>query len=54
MLLLSMLAQPKMEYVREKIGLTGQFDPSQPGNFYLQPYPIDVAMQKISRNISLI
>ena len=37
MLLLSMFVWPKMGYVQEKIGLTGQFDQSQPGN-YLQPW----------------
>ena len=36
MLLLSMFVRPKMGYVRGKIGLTGQFDLRQPGN-YLQP-----------------
>ena len=36
MLLLSMFVRLKMGYVRAKIGLTGQFDRSQPGN-YLQP-----------------
>ena len=34
--LLSMFVRPEMGYVRAKIGLTGQFDRSQPGN-YLQP-----------------
>ena len=36
MLLSSMFVRPKMGYVRGKIGLTGQFDLRQPGN-YLQP-----------------
>ena len=31
-----MFVRPKMGYVRAKIGLTGQFDRHQPGN-YLQP-----------------
>ena len=31
-----MFVRPKMGYVRAKIGLTGQFDRRQPGN-YLQP-----------------
>ena len=31
-----MFVQPKMGYVRAKIGLIGQFDWRQPGN-YLQP-----------------
>ena len=31
-----MFVRPEMGYVRAKIGLTGQFDRSQPGN-YLQP-----------------
>jgi len=31
-----MFVGPEMGYVRAKIGLTGQFDRSQPGN-YLQP-----------------
>ena len=34
-LLLVMFVRPKMGYVRAKIGLTGQFDRRQPGN-YLQ------------------
>jgi len=37
MLLLSMFVRPKVGYVRGKIGLTGQFDRRQPGN-YLQPW----------------
>ena len=32
-----MFVRPKMGYVRAKIGLTGQFDRRQPGN-YLQPW----------------
>jgi len=35
-LLLLMFVWPEMGYVQAKIGLTGQFDRSQPGN-YLQP-----------------
>ena len=31
-----MFVRPEIGYVRAKIGLTGQFDRSQPGN-YLQP-----------------
>ena len=31
-----MFVRPEMGYVGAKIGLTGQFDRSQPGN-YLQP-----------------
>ena len=34
-----MFVRPKMGYVRAKIGLTGQFDRRQPGN-YLQPWGI--------------
>ena len=34
-----MFVRPKMGYVRRKIGLTGQFDRRQPGN-YLQPWKL--------------
>ena len=37
-----MFDRPKMGYVRAKIGLTGQFDRRQPGN-YLQPCMIIIA-----------
>ena len=37
-----MFVRSKMGYVRPKIGLTGQFDRRQPGN-YLQPWRLAVS-----------
>ena len=46
MLLLSMFVRPKMGCVRGKIGLTGQFDLRQPGN-YLQPCNVMIVLMII-------